>query len=120
MLYPFPPSNFEAEAMALIKALEYINQLPGNECIQINTASLSCIKAVGNPNNVNPFIQNIKILTTASQKHDIHIIHVKAHSGIVGNELEDELAKRAAKTGQPIFNPRNKNINQNPIKKRSL
>ncbi|XP_075724493.1 uncharacterized protein LOC142767160 [Rhipicephalus microplus] len=107
-LFLLPPysSNFEAEALAIIKALEYINKLPGNERFQVNSDSQSCIKGLNNPNNVNPFIQKIKTLfKVTSAKHEIHITHVKGHSGLAGNELADELAKRAAKIGQPTSIP---------------
>lgn len=84
-LFLLPPysSNTEAEALAIIKALEYINKLPGNERIQINSDSQSCIKSLNNPNNVNPFIQKIKtLIKLTSEKHEIHITLVKGHSGL--------------------------------------
>lgn len=119
-LFLLPPysSNFEAEALAIIKALEYINTLPGNEQIQINSDSQSCIKGLSNPNNVNPFIQKIKtLITLTSEKHQIHITHVKGHSGLAGNELADELAKRAAKFGQITIIPITKSFIKSQLRK---
>ncbi|KAH9376866.1 hypothetical protein HPB48_009774 [Haemaphysalis longicornis] len=51
--------NFQAEVVALTKAIEYISS---EECkkVQIITDSLSAVQAINNPYNENPMILEVK------------------------------------------------------------
>lgn len=103
---PKHSSNFEAEAIAIIEALEYVSTSPPNSSHRINTDSLSCLKGLQKPDNRNPFVNAIKTkFMTAQRSHTIKLQYVKAHSGILGNELADSLAKQAIQDGTTTNTP---------------
>ncbi|XP_077485825.1 uncharacterized protein LOC144096845 [Amblyomma americanum] len=63
-------SNFEAEALAIEKALVYIAETPPpRKTISILADSLSTLKGLGNPTNTNPAINNIKTVYRAASQH---------------------------------------------------
>lgn len=103
---PEHSNNFEAEAIAIIQALEHINSTAQNRSYRIFTDSLSCLNGLSNPDNPNPFINAIKTeFSKAIQTHDITFQHVKAHTGIRGNEQADQLAKEAIVEGTSTPTP---------------
>ena len=95
-------SNNQAEQLAIIKALEAIGNIDtttnSQRTVTIFTDSMITLESIRNTKNHNYLIEEIrKKMTTLEQAHwNIEISWVKAHIGIMGNELADRLAKTAA------------------------
>lgn len=103
---PTYSNNFEAEGIAILKAIEYIPKLNTGQRIQILTDSLSSLRALANSENRNTLINQIKLKFRALRgRFNIQFTYVKAHSGISGNELADTLAKEAVSIGTMLDTP---------------
>lgn len=94
-------SNYQAEIYAICKALVFVLETRRlSECSSflILTDSMSAIAAINSLWNENPLIQLIKRLVKALQDREtlIHIKWIKGHSGIPGNELDDDAARKGA------------------------
>jgi ribonuclease HI len=92
-------SNNQAEQLAIIKALEAIGNIDTpHRTATIFTDSMITLESIRNTKNHNYLIEEIrKKMTALEQAHwNIEISWVKAHIGITGNELADQLAKTAA------------------------
>ena len=89
-------SVFQAELMALTQALIWCEtNLKTNATLY--TDSRSSLDAINIPTNSHPLVASIhKSLNAISKRHDIRLVWVKAHIGIVGNEEADAAAKEAA------------------------
>ncbi|XP_070379825.1 uncharacterized protein [Dermacentor albipictus] len=99
-------NNFEAEAVAIKKALEYITLQNNSASYQILTDSLSTLQGISNPDNLNPYIYQIKeIIRKVNKNHKILLTFIKGHSGNIGNEYADDLAKKAIRYGEEIDLP---------------
>lgn len=99
-------SNFDAEAVAILEALKYVKTEDPCRKYQIISDSLSTLQGVKNPNNLNIFIQQIKVeLSKVKDTHDVVLAFTKGHAGVVGNEIADELAKQAAIIGDVVDIP---------------
>lgn len=104
-------NNFEAEAMAITKALEYITSQHNTNTYQILTDSLSVLQGINNAESLNPYIFKIKeLLHRLTITNRVILTYVKGHSGNIGNEIADELAKKAIKYGEIINLPCSKNF----------
>lgn len=102
-------NNFEAEGVAILKALEYISTLEEGLHVRALTDSLSTLKALSNAENTNCLINQIKLKCQTIQNHFlVHFTFVKGHIGIIGNEQADELAKDAVARGLPTEVPMTK------------
>jgi ribonuclease HI len=96
-------SNNQAEQLAIIKALQAIENIDTtttpHSTATIFTESMITLDSIRNAKNHNILIEEIrkKKMTTLEQAHwNIKISWVKALTGITGNELADWLAKTAA------------------------
>lgn len=98
-------SNYEAEVLAILKAIKHITSSQKQVKYQLFTDSLSALQALKNPNNSNPMICEIKNILDQSKELEIKLTYVKGHSGILGNTIADELAKEATKEGKETFIP---------------
>lgn len=107
-------NNFEAEAIAITKAIEYITFQQNEGSYQVLTDSLSVLLGVNNPENLNPYICRIKVLLKqATLKSEITLTYVKGHSGNIGNDIADESAKKAIGYGEEINLPISKKLKKN-------
>ena len=101
-------SNNQAEQLAILKALETLEDLQLNQnckrTIALYTDSKITVDSLKNSKNHNPLIENIRItLNSLTNKNwTVAISWVKAHTGIYGNELADQLAKQAARSNEPV------------------
>lgn len=106
MQLPSYSNNFEAEGVAIMKALEYVPNLKEAKHVQILTDSLSTLRALANSENRNVLVNQIKAkYRIIKETVNVQFSFVKAHSGIIGNELADELAKEAITTGSRLELP---------------
>lgn len=95
-------SNYQAENFAIYKALSNImasNSSSKYGRIKIFTDSHSTILAINNPRCNEELIAKIrsKIIECKRNNLNIEVHWVKAHNGIIGNELADTYAKNARK-----------------------
>ena len=92
-------SNNQAEQMAILKALDYV-VTSENNCreVTIHTDSRITIESLKNRHNHRFLIEEIRKKVTEMEKQNwkIEFNWVKAHVGILGNEIADRLAKEAA------------------------
>lgn len=102
-------SNFDAEVLAIQKAVEYIVCDREYNSYQLYTDSLSTLNALKNPCNSNPMIVKIKKLITINAVN-LKLSYVKGHSNTLGNDLADEQAKKASESGEYTFIPIKKSI----------
>lgn len=83
-------SVFSAEALAIVKALE--NSSNYDSRLAILSDSLSVLGAVEGGFSKHPWVQQIEQLISG---RDVTFIWIPGHTGISGNDLADEAAKRA-------------------------
>ena len=91
-------SNNQAEQLAILKALEKIQNLDTNEkTAQIFTDSRITLDALKNRKNHAHLIEQIrtKVIELENQNWKIDFHWIKAHAGQHGNELADQLVKEA-------------------------
>lgn len=98
-------SNYDAEIIAIKKAIEFMVNENGNNKYQLFTDSWSALQALKNPLNTNAIINEIRAIIKANSNVSIKLSYVKAHSNSLGNNLADEHAKVAARTGEQCFIP---------------
>jgi ribonuclease HI len=97
-------SNNQAEQLAIAKALEVIEAIDITEnspCkIAVLTDSRITIGSLKNVNNHNCLIEEIRKIIPILERTNWTIVFswVKAHVGIYGNELTDQLAKAAVQS----------------------
>lgn len=94
---------FQAELMAINKALEWTVQYRSHDQVHLYSDSMSVLEALTDPTNRDPTIIKTKSLYHKSlSDNKVTKLHwVKAHVGIEGNERADEAAKEA--TRQNIY-----------------
>ena len=82
--------------IAIMEALDWASKRLKTEAT-IFSDSLSSLKAIENISNSHPLVVSIhNLLDTIRFRHRINFVWVKAHVGIIGNEVADTLAKDAA------------------------
>jgi len=92
-------TNNQAEELAILKSLEYIeNTQTTDKSVTIYTDSQMTLDSLQNNNIHTYLIEKIRRKATELEqtKWKIQFRWVKAHVGILGNELADTLAKGAA------------------------
>jgi ribonuclease HI len=96
-------SNNQAEQLAIAKALEAL-ETTGIEENSSHTAAVImdssiCLDSIKNVNNHSYLIEEIRERLTKLERSNwtVAFSWAKAHSGILGNELADQLAKTAAR-----------------------
>jgi ribonuclease HI len=98
-------SNNQAEQLAIIKVLEAIQDTEIKEdtprTAEIYTDSQITIDSITNTSNHNNLIEEIRknVLHLQTDNQKIGFAWVKAHVGILGNELADHLARSAVRDG---------------------
>jgi len=95
-------SNNQAEQLAIVKALEKLkdfSHLQGPlRTAAVYTDSKITLDAIANPRNHQHLIELItdEVRRLKKDNWSIHFAWVKAHNSNVGNEIADQLAKKAA------------------------
>jgi ribonuclease HI len=103
-------SNNQAEQLAIVKALETIEELYIADSvpreITIHTDSRISLQSLKNPKNHKHLIDEIRRTATSLAKHNwlITFTWIRAHAGHYGNELADKLAKEAARRDAITYN----------------
>ena len=94
---PRNSSVFTAELVALIKVLCFI-EVDGEVSYLVLSDSLSCLQAVKALYPSNPLVQEVlqRLTTLAGSGKQVTLCWIPSHVGIMGNELADAAAKRAA------------------------
>jgi len=101
-------TNNQAEAFAILKALEYIQITQTNEednAATVHTDSRTTLDSLYNTDIHTFLIEEIrqKVHEMENREWKIGFRWIKAHAGVSGNELADKLAKEASgKTDIPI------------------
>ena len=94
-------TNNQAEQLAVMKSLDKILEIHLEDHQQntaaIYTDSLITLQSIANVNNHNFLVEKIrgKIRTLESCNWKLELSRIKAHVGILGNELADRTAKEA-------------------------
>jgi ribonuclease HI len=87
-------SIFQAECLALLEALKYVNCLPPSNIITFFTDSMSLANSVNNSDISSLLLLQIyNLIKSLSANYKIYIQWVKSHINIYGNEMADSLAK---------------------------
>jgi ribonuclease HI len=95
-------SNKQAEQLAIVKTLEKLQDFrhvqEGQRSAAIHTDSKITLDATANPRNHQNLLEQIREGVRRLEKDNwtIHFTWVKAHNDNFGNELADQLAKKAA------------------------
>lgn len=98
-------SIFTAEALAILKVLEYVVSEPLLANVVILSDSQSVLKSLNNPSLrrnliITRILSQVSILSAQNRRVDF--IWIKGHSGLHGNELADAAARNAIEEGQLV------------------
>jgi ribonuclease HI len=99
-------SNNQAEQLAILKALEYIQYMKvGEKTVLVHTDSKITLQLLKNQSKHTQLIDKIRkrVIEMEQQEWKVAFRWIKAHAGQRGNELADQLARAAAS---------NKNVNE--------
>lgn len=119
-MYKLPEhsNNFIAETTAIERALKYIGKAKNNAQYQILTDSLSTLQGLNKSMSSNFFINNLKKeILNLTNTHSITFNYVRGHSGIVGNEIADDIANKARLKGTEIDIPITKRFIKTELRK---
>ena len=103
-------SKNQAEQMAILKALKYIQKMePEEKIVLVHTDSKITLQLLQNKKKHSKLIEEIrtKVQEIEQREWRVEFRWIKAHAGHRGNEMADQQAKEAA---------RNKNIEESYIK----
>jgi len=103
-------SKNQAEQMAILKALEYIQKMePEEKIVLVHTDSKITLQLLQNKKKHSKLIEEIRTKAQEIEQREwrVEFRWIKAHAGHRGNEMADQQAKEAA---------RNKNIEESYIK----
>ncbi|XP_017480330.1 PREDICTED: uncharacterized protein LOC108369677 [Rhagoletis zephyria] len=88
---------FQAEALAIDRALEWAEFNMTSKTLQVFSDSKSCLEAIKNRGNDLPLISSIHNRLHHLRQHlVVEFFWIKAHVGIEGNEAADNYAKQAS------------------------
>lgn len=103
------PENtvFQAEALAIGQALMDANKLDTIKSITIYSDCLSAVVGINSAAPDSRLIMTCKNVRKKLERKNITVKtnHIKAHTGLIGNELADQAAKDAALEGEPTDLP---------------
>lgn len=91
-------SVFQAELFAIKEAVTWCNSQGSSACI--SSDSQSALQAINDKYSTNELVSEIRSLIFGNVNH-ICLCWVRGHTGIIGNERADELAKSAADSTLP-------------------
>ncbi|KAH8036380.1 hypothetical protein HPB51_000162 [Rhipicephalus microplus] len=93
-------SAYCTEVIAMIEALRYVKNKCSVATVRLYTDCLSLLQAISEYKTTDPRVRDVKaLLNDISATTEITLYHVPGHSGLLGNELADFLAARAARLG---------------------
>ena len=119
-------SNNQAEQFAILKALQHVQHHHKDitpKSVAVFSDSRITLDSLKNKNNHSKLIEHIRhILKLLNDDNwTIAFTWIKAHAGITGNEIADQLAKQAAKgNSQPLYNKIPKSALLTTLKQGSL
>jgi len=99
-------SNNQAEQLAIVKALEFLESLNIDNSSQrtaaVITDSRVALDSIKNIHNHSFLIEEIRLILSKLERTNWTIVFswVKAHVGIMGNELADQIAKAAVRDNE--------------------
>jgi len=103
-------SKNQAEQLAIVKTLETIKKSQINDnvskTVRVNTDSRITLQSLKNPRNHNYLTEEIekKAIEFKKLSWTITFTWIKAHAGMYGKELADNLAKETARSDDISFN----------------
>ncbi|GBN38765.1 Putative protein in type-1 retrotransposable element R1DM [Araneus ventricosus] len=86
---------FKVELFAILQAITHHENISNQ--VNIRSDSLSSLQVIQNPTSSHPLVRKIQI--QLHERNNINIGWIKAHTGHLGNETADALAKRAINEG---------------------
>ena len=108
-------SIFSAELYALLEAVKYAKTRPGERVVLI-TDSRSSIQAIMKPYSRDVLVQKIQI-EIADSSRPVKLCWTPSHCNINGNEMADQLARRAIGNQEMYPAPTNRNDLRNKLKR---
>ncbi|XP_067139087.1 uncharacterized protein [Centruroides vittatus] len=96
-------SAFQAELWAILKAIKWSNEELRNTNINLFTDSSSSLQAIHNFNWGHPIVNEI-LREMTKNVNRFSVVWIGGHSGVLGNERADELARTASvSSGTPTY-----------------
>lgn len=93
-------SVFQAELLAILKALLWVQSLGLVGVVELYSDSLSSLQALMDSDSLTQLVQAIHDVLESLKEVKVEFHWIKAHVGHLGNERADELAKEGTKFGK--------------------